>query len=87
MNDLPNTAGSTECDLIESMLDRQVQVLTELDDLFDRIDAVISELTEQRKREAAEANDFLRFGHSPTGAQAQQAEYLGEQLDQQEKAA
>ena len=61
----PQTAGSAERDLIESMLKRQNEVLTDLDDLFDRIDAVITDLTEQRKREAAEdlnSEDILVFG-------------------------
>jgi hypothetical protein len=83
MNDQPQTASSTECDLIESMLHRQEQVLTGLDDLFDRIDAVIGELTEQRKREAAEANDFLQFGPTPTGSPIQKLDNSDEQSDQQ----
>ena len=61
----PQTAGSAESDLIESMLERQDQVLSDLDNLFDRIDAVIEDLTEQRKREAAEQlqpADILTFG-------------------------
>ncbi len=55
----PQTAGSAERDLIESMLQRQDQVLADLDNLFDRIDAVIEELTEQRKREAAEESENI----------------------------
>ena len=62
MNSQPRTAGSGESDLIESMLHRQEKVLTGLDDLFDRIDAVIGDLTEQRKREAEESKNFLPFG-------------------------
>ena len=61
----PQTAGSAENDLIESMLQRQDQVLSDLDSLFDRIDAVIEDLTRQRKREAAEelqSEDILSFG-------------------------
>ena len=61
MNDQPQTTGSAENDLIESMLQRQEQVLTGLDNLFDRIDAVIADLTEQRKREAAEGENILSF--------------------------
>lgn len=62
----PQTAGSAESDLIESMLKRQDEVLTGLDDLFDRIDTVIEELTEQRKREAAEESEnILPFGPQP----------------------
>lgn len=50
----PNTAGTAERDLIDSMLKRQDQVLSDLDELSARIDAAITDLTEQRKRDAAE---------------------------------
>ena len=86
MNDHPQTAGSAESDLIESMLLRQDQVLSDLDNLFDRIDAVIADLTEHRKREAAdaEAGNFLPFGPQPV---QEQARPQLDQLGQSEKAA
>ena len=84
MNDQPQTAGSAESDLIESMLQRQEQVLTGLDDLFDRIDAMIGELTEQRKREAAEGENILSFG---TPLAQEQPEDPVDQPSQAERAA
>ena len=62
MNDQPNTASPANYDLVDSMLQRQDQVLADLDSLFDRIDVVIAELSEQRKREAADAENILPFG-------------------------
>jgi len=62
MNNQPNTALAADYDLIDSMLLRQEQVLADLDNLFDRIDVVIADLNEQRKREAADAENILPFG-------------------------
>lgn len=85
MNDQPRTSGSAEIDLIESMLHRQEEVLTELDDLFDRIDAVIGELTEQRKREAEKSENFLPFDTQTVEPQSDAQP--DRQLGRQEKAA
>jgi hypothetical protein len=63
MKNQPLTAGSAENELIESMLRRQEEVLTGLDTLFDQIDAVIEELSEQRKKETIEESEnVLPFG-------------------------
>jgi len=70
MNAQPIRFESAENDLIESMLQSQEEVLTDLDDLFNRIDTVIAELTEQRKRETEESETLLQFGQQPAAANA-----------------
>ena len=57
----PNTAGSNERELIDSMLSRQTEVLAGLDELSLRIEDAIAAISQQRKEEA-EAAALLPFG-------------------------